>query len=589
VTRSRRKTPVLLASVCLVGLAWPGCASLPGRSDHPAQDLGREVRADAPPEYDVLVAQQHASEGRLPEALAAYQRAVAKDPDSAYLHRLLADALARSNRLDDALVHAQRAHDLDPEDGSTRNLLAQLHRIQRDAPAVEALLTDDTGEPIDADAAFLLYQTYLDTGRLDDALSTAMWMVENQPENLRAYVALANAYQKLDRPVDAERALRDALEIEPGNLRIYSALARSRRDRGDRAGEIEIYREVLAQNPDDHGTLVALAEAQMGDDDLDGAIVTFEEIERRYPSDLRSAVRLGFLLYEARRFEEASERFERVLDSNPEEYEVSFFLGISRRRAQDDDGALAAFAPIPPEHKHYAEARTQIAAIYERRGEHARALEEVERALAVEPSRSLELYSATLRAKSGDREGAVAYLKGLLEENPDDDELLYNLGVVYGEAGETEESIAQMQRALEINADNASALNYIGYTWAERGENLDEAEKMIKRAIELRPDDGYIVDSLGWVYYMRARPLVEAGDKQRAREYIDRALTELEKADELTGGDPVISEHLGDTYLLLDDRRQALDKFEEAARLGPREDEQPHLHEKLETLRREFE
>ena len=88
---------------------------------------------------------------------------------------------------------------------------------------------------------------------------------------------------------------------------------------------------------------------------------------------------------------------------------------------------------------------------------------------------------------------------------------------------------------------------------------------------------------------MRARPLVEAGEKKRAREYIDRALAELEKAAELTGGDPVISEHLGDAYLLLDDRRQALDKFEEAARLGPREDEQPHLNEKLETLRREFE
>src|SRR5512147_3326686 len=107
-----------------------------------------------------------------------------------------------------------------------------------------------------------------------------------------------------------------------------------------------------------------------------------------------------------------------------------------------------------------------------------------------------------------------------------------------------------MQRALARNPDNANALNYIGYTWAERGIRLDEAEKMISRAIELRPEDGFIVDSLGWVYYMRARPLVQSGKMDAAQAYLERALSELERADELTGGDPVISEHLGDTYLL---------------------------------------
>jgi tetratricopeptide (TPR) repeat protein len=145
-----------------------------------------------------------------------------------------------------------------------------------------------------------------------------------------------------------------------------------------------------------------------------------------------------------------------------------------------------------------------------------------------------------------------------------------------------------MQKALEKNPDNASALNYIGYTWAEQGTNLDEAERMIKRAIELRPDDGYIVDSLGWVYYMRARPLVQSGRTAEAQPWLDRAIEELEKAHELTGGDPVISEHLGDAYLLLDQKELALKKFQEALRLEPREGEQPHLLRKFETLQREL-
>jgi tetratricopeptide (TPR) repeat protein len=576
---------VLVASA----LALQGCALLPlsGAQDDREPDV--EVRPEAPPEYDVLVAQQHATEGRMVQALAAYERAVAKDPDSAYLHRILADALARSNRLEEALDHARRAYELDPDDAPTRDLLAQLYRIRGATAAAAAVLRDESGAPLDAEAAFLLYQIQLEEDRPEAALETAQWMLEHDADALRGRIALANAYQRLGRPADAEGALRAALEIDPGNLRVYMALARARRERGDRAGEIAIYEEMLEQNPDHHGTLLALAEAQMAEDDLEGAIATYEALERLFPGEPRTQVRLGFLLYEAQQFEAAVEYFERVVRQSPEEHEIAFFLGIALRRLNRDDEAQAAFASIPPGHQYFAEARTQLAVIREESGEYEQALEEVRRALDVEPSRELELYGATLRAKAGDLEGAVAQLEEMLRQEPENDELYYNLGVVYGESDRSEEAIRYMQRALELNPDNANALNYVGYTWAERGVNLDEAEKMIVRAIELRPDDGYIVDSLGWVYYMRARPLVEAGQAAQARALIDRALSELERADELTGGDPVIAEHLGDTYLLLDERRRALDKFEEALHLGPREDEQPLLHEKLETLRREFE
>ena len=102
----------------------------------------------------------------------------------------------------------------------------------------------------------------------------------------------------------------------------------------------------------------------------------------------------------------------------------------------------------------------------------------------------------------------------------------------FGEVRLTDEALACMHRALEKNPDNASALNYIGYTWAEKGVKLDEAEEMISRAIELRPEDGYIVDSLGWVYYMRARPLVDDGRSQEARLLLGRAIAELERASQ---------------------------------------------------------
>jgi tetratricopeptide (TPR) repeat protein len=572
--------------------ALAGCLGLLGCATFRPGGLGEaadpEVRPNAPPEYDLLVAQQHAFEGRIPEALAAYQRAVAKDDSSAYLHRKVAAALAQQNRLDESIDHATRAVELEPDDLTTRIFLARLYQLRGDVAAADQVLTDESGEPINTDAAFLLYQVYLTSGRLDEALATAEWLVEHESDEARGAVALANVYQRMDRPGDVERSLRRALALEPDNTRIYGALARTMRDRGDHAGELAVYRELLARYPHHRATLVALADAQMNADDLEGAIVTLEEVERHHPDDVDSVVRLGFLKYEARDFHEAADRFERALAEHPERYEVAFFLGVVRRRMGDADAAIAAFERIPPEHRHYSESRTQIAALLERRGDYEGALREVEKAATVRSTRPLQLFQATLRSKNGDFEGAVRYLEKLIEEEPSDDELLYNLGVVYGEAKRTDEALEYMLRALELNPDNASALNYVGYSWAEKGIRLDEAEELIVRAIELRPDDGYVADSLGWVYYMRARALVDDGREREARRHLERALRELQRADELTGGDPVVSEHLGDTYLLLDQKKRALDKFEEAVRQEPREGEQPHLLEKLETLQHEL-
>ena len=568
-----------------VVLLGTGCAAFRTGPEGP----GREVRPDAPPEYDVLVYHQHLADGQPQEAIAALERALAKDEQSPVLHRMMAEILARNGDLDRAVEHARRARELAPEDPGVRSILAQLYRIQQNSAEAEKLLLDAQGHPIDEDSAWLLYQIYLEANQLDSAQGIAQWMTQQNADEPRGWLALANVYEKQGRPLDSEKALRKPLEIDPENLRIYAALARSMRNRGDKDGAIGVYREMLHQAPDDHATLTALAEAQINDEDVEGATETLERIEASYPSDLESVKRLGYLLYEAHRFKDAVARFERVLAASPREYEVAFFDGVALRRLNRDADAMRAFELVAQQHEYYAEARTQIAAIHERHGRYAEALAEVQRAMASEPSRELELYSATLRSKTGDFDGAVAYLEGLLAKSPDDDELLYNLGVVYGEKDRDDEAIAYMKRALEKNPDNADALNFIGYTWAEHGENLEQAEQYITRAMELRPDNGYIVDSLGWVYYMRAKPMMAAGDVAGGRKWLNKAIEELQRAHELTGGDPVISEHIGDAYLLLDDRRRALDKFEEAALLGPRPEEQPQLKQKLETLRRELE
>jgi Flp pilus assembly protein TadD len=193
-----------------------------------------------------------------------------------------------------------------------------------------------------------------------------------------------------------------------------------------------------------------------------------------------------------------------------------------------------------------------------------------------------------LRIQIGDVDGGLELLNGLLNGTDDDLEVLYQLGVQHGINGDSDEALRYMQRVLEIEPNNANALNFIGYFWAEKGVNLAEAEELIRRAIELSPGDGFITDSLGWVYYKMAEGLFAESRMEEALRVLQQAQDQLMQASEMTGGDAVVSEHLGDALLLRGDKQGALDYYKEAVGLELREDEQPNLLEKLERLQREL-
>jgi len=601
--RPTRRPPTrwTIAGAAVAALAT-GCASSGGPDDLEAAapkaaasapalvaPTPREVRPESPAEYDFLVAREHELAGRLAPALDAYQRAAEKDPESSYLQRKVGALAWRRGELERALEHAERAYALDPDDAAVRVFLGQIHRLRKETAEAEAILTDADGKPISREAALLLYGMHVDSGRVDAALAVAEWMIADDPESLRSYFALSRAYEDLGRPDDAVTTLRQALEQQPESLSAYAALARLYRDRGDREAEILVHRQALEVYPHHESTLATLADALIAASRTEEAREVLEELVVHHPGEVRSVIRLALLEFETGNLESAAARFDEALAEHPEDHELAYLLGVLRLRMGQNDAALRAFERIPEHHGRYAESRTQIATLFERQGDFGRALEQARIALRLAPSEALELYVARLRARTGDFDGAVAMLEARLAENPDDDALLYNIGVLYGEAKRFEEALRYMHRALEKNPDNPSALNYIGYTWADRGERLDEAEVLIVRARELRPDDGYITDSLGWLYYMRALPLMRGGDEAEGRRLLQEALRTLQQAAQLTGGDPVIFEHLGDVFLLLDDKRRALESYRDALEQQPREEEQPELRRKLEELEREIE
>jgi tetratricopeptide (TPR) repeat protein len=145
--------------------------------------------------------------------------------------------------------------------------------------------------------------------------------------------------------------------------------------------------------------------------------------------------------------------------------------------------------------------------------------------------------------------------------------LFYFRGICYERSHQWPSAEADMKKALELFPEQPLVLNYLGYSWVDQGVHLEQGMDMIRRAVEQRPDDGYIVDSLGWAYF-------------RIGNY-DDAVKNLERAVELKPDDPTINDHLGDAYWRVGRTLEAHFQWSHAKDLKPEADELPKIERKL--------
>ena len=176
-----------------------------------------------------------------------------------------------------------------------------------------------------------------------------------------------------------------------------------------------------------------------------------------------------------------------------------------------------------------------------------------------------------LRAKKRFNEAVDAYDEAIRRLRasgmPERWSLFYSRGIALERSGQWKLSEADLLHALELKPDQPLVLNYLGYSWIDKGENLERGLKMIEKAVELRPEDGYIVDSLGWAHY-------RLGDYASAVQY-------LEKAIELVPEDPTINDHLGDAYWQSGRSSEARFQWRRALQFGPETDEIKPIEAKL--------
>jgi tetratricopeptide (TPR) repeat protein len=250
--------------------------------------------------------------------------------------------------------------------------------------------------------------------------------------------------------------------------------------------------------------------------------------------------------------------YARALRPNSDEV-LTQLAAVAEQQSQPEQ-AISFYKQVPEDSPLKQIANLQIGLNLADLDRNKEAIERLKSALAADPDdmRAYVALGSVYASEKDFRSAAELYDRAVAHiGDPDraDWNIFYQRGIAYERLKEWEKAEPNFKKALELYPNQPQVLNYLGYSWVDMGIHLKEGLELIKTAVELRPSDGYIVDSLGWAYYKLGR--------------YDDAVEELERAVSLKPGDPVLNDHLGDAYWRVGRKLEATFQWSHASDLDP--------------------
>ncbi len=474
--------------------------------------------------------------GKLTDALGEYYRALSLDPRSVDLLVRISQLCARLGDNGRSLEFAERALGFAPDDW--RALWLQGAGQFSTGHAVEALLPLERACELDSTQAELLRTTARvaeTAGRADVAERAWRRLVWVDDEDGEAWFQLAAMQARRGAFHLADASLARALDLNPARPGLLFLQGWVKENLGDAPGAIELYKHHLEVHPDDLSTRRRLVKLYVESNRLNEAYAEARRISTALPRDIDALQVEAELALKTKHATEADRVLERMRALNPGQLEnTARVVVVLARNGRGRDAARLADAwavrhPGDPAGALLAVRAWSIA------GNADSALSRAQLAVSLAPDSTepRRLLARTLQDAHRYDKAEAEWLR-LRARLPGEPAVSLDLGGCRERAGNIDGAISAGREALAIAPDWAPALNFLGYVLADHERELPEARRLIERAIAQDPENGAYVDSYGWVLYRLGRHV-------EARE-------QLEKAVSLTGGDPVVREHLGDVY-----------------------------------------
>ncbi len=532
------------AATIVAGLVLFACAAArEKRAAAPSQPVDVASEYQNENSYFYFLLTQLKTDSSSQAELASYLKtALEKDQKSSFLWNLKAYNEAQDGHVDAAKASARAALALNPQDADTLFLLGKIASFEK--------------KPSEAEDYF------------EKAILA-------EPENEEVYHFLAREYYGEKDGESARRTLNKCLAALPDSIGCLYYLGSIALEEGDEAQALQSFETLIELYPEQIKVLQVLADIHLKREDYAAALEVFKKIFRLTPDDVAVQIRLGWLYYEMGDVDYAIQVFEKIRGNFPESDKVNYFLALLYTEKKESDKALAAFAKIPADSEFFKKAVAQQVVILTQQNRD----KEIAAFLAPHLKETSDpwLYQFLGWNLSEHEEFAAAarYLSEGIKRFGKDEDLLFQRAIALERQGEWEAAQLDLADLIAGYPNSAKAYNFWGYTMAERGEDLTQALAYVQKADALTPNQGHILDSLGWIHFKMGQA--------------ETALTVLQKAVKLQKNEPTILEHLGDVYRHFKDKKLARDYYEQSLQaLQAVERKQPQHLKQIEAIQKKL-
>ena len=496
-------------------------------------------------QYHVMVGEM-AAQRRQPELAAQeFLKALEIQPDPELAMRAASLALsARNEPL--ALQAAKRWQELAPDEADPREAVARLalRAGKRDETLkqCEALIRGHAGGPEEGfrQVAQVLAQ---ESTRKDDGLAIMEQLRSKWPELAGAWHAQSLLALRFGNVELAERSAREALRLSAGSRETLLLLTGVLVKKGDIAGADAAMAELLKGGGDPAELRMGYARLLLESEQIDAAHREFAAALAAKPDAHEARFALGLLELERENMDGAEPHFRALLAAPDFKQRGAYYLGRIEEVRKHPAQALTWYEQVT-EGDQAVEAVTRRAIALGKLGKLADG-----RRLMADMRRELPMYATRfylaegellLEAEAGGE--ALALYDHALKESPGEKDLLYGRSLVHERLKNVGAAEADLRSIIAADNDDARAMNALGYMLTVHTQRLDEARKLVTRALEITPDDAAVIDSLGWIEFRQGR-------HREARTLLEKAFGKVK--------DPEIAAHLGEVLWTLGERDRA--------------------------------